>query len=96
MPPLEFPTISQIDHDADLAYRRRLEAERSLDVDDVLAVAIDRLGTTEHSAFNTLLDAFKADRSMTTQERLDMASKIIDAFAGAWEDVLDLRIHGRL
>jgi hypothetical protein len=25
-----------------------------------------------------------------------MASRIIDAFAGAWDDVLDLRLHGRL
>jgi hypothetical protein len=90
------PYLSQIDHGADLAYRLRQEAERSMDIDDVLAVAIDRLGTTEHGAFDTLLDAFKADRSMTTQERLDMASRIIDAFAGAWDDVLDLRLHGRL
>lgn len=96
------PTLSQIDHHAERIDRLRLDAERSIDPEDVVAMVLSRwqasaprYGHDTIHPFGPLLEAFQADRAMTTAERLAMASQIIDEMATALEDLVEQRMAGR-
>jgi hypothetical protein len=96
------PTLSQIDHDAERIDRLRLEAERSIDPEDVVAMVLSRwqasaprYGHQTIHPFGPLLEAFQADRSLTTAERLALASRIVDDMAEAMDQLTEMRMHGR-